>query len=797
MSSLSSVLSSASAALQTQSGIASGEGVDTNPSYFKYIGIALAVMSGVLIGSSFVFKKKGLLASQRKYETVAGEGYQYLKSPMWWSGMTLMILGEGLNFGAYAFAPAILVTPFGALSVVLCAILSSIFLKEALTLFGKIGCFLCVIGSVIIALNGPSGHNGGSIVEFRKLFLSVGFLVWAGVCIAASLFLIFFVSPKKGQQWMMVDITICSLLGGLSVSTTSGIGSAIVLTIRGSNQLKNWFFYVLLAFVAITLVAEIVFLNRALARHNTALVTPSYFVVFTSASIISTIILFKGLDADASTIITLVLGFLTTCTGVVLLQLSKVDPEELEAKEGSVPGLDRSTTLLMRASRSMVSTRSEKDGLQRGASSTAIEDPGIDTIRGGAGLIGSIIRARSSRRIRASADEYNRLGTVSGDASFSRDAGMGMHQLNSGRRGDLQRYELSDGPILEDESATSIPRKRGSGSDAKQGRLNGMLSPPPSATSGNFPKRGESMISFTSESLEPHGHHAAGVTSPTSDSFHPTSKAPTGGILAHSSPTTAQPAAPFLNPHHASPGGRALSNISEARSSHQPYPPSVLDAYDEEKVLDYDEGDDIKAHNKAHDSFASTTSTTAGLYEDPFAKGIPTHLLLNDDGAQGGAEGQQQKKPRNLRHMFDPSSGFSQQQQQKQYTAKQFPGGSGSASRESKASSILNKAKRKKGSKSEAEGGGGTSGLPSRRSEEELLSPQLVNERWGQDSDEDDDGKAEGSDDDERRPSIRIVTDDDESTGQLGLSSSPGKMDVSLPTADGQEEKGGGRGRWF
>lgn len=173
-----------------------------------------------------MFKKKGLLASQRKYSTVAGEGYQYLKSPMWWSGMILMILGEGewqramtrrreldatdpmalptvphtvLNFGAYAFAPAILVTPFGALSVVLCAILSSIFLKESLTLFGKIGCFLCVIGSVIIALNGPSGHNGGSIKEFRHLFISPGFLVWTGVCIAASLGLIFFVAPKKGE----------------------------------------------------------------------------------------------------------------------------------------------------------------------------------------------------------------------------------------------------------------------------------------------------------------------------------------------------------------------------------------------------------------------------------------------------------------------------------------------------------------------------------------------------------------------------------------------------------------------
>jgi CBS-domain-containing membrane protein len=66
---------------------------------------------------------------------VAGEGYSYLKSTMWWSGMILsnwrkwerwkwidwfdiVVVGEACNFVAYAFTQAILVTPLGALSVV-------------------------------------------------------------------------------------------------------------------------------------------------------------------------------------------------------------------------------------------------------------------------------------------------------------------------------------------------------------------------------------------------------------------------------------------------------------------------------------------------------------------------------------------------------------------------------------------------------------------------------------------------------------------------------------------------------
>lgn len=56
---------------------------------------------------------------QNKPGFVAGEGHGYLKSPMWWFGMTLMIIGEICNFVAYAFTEAILVTPLGALSVVI------------------------------------------------------------------------------------------------------------------------------------------------------------------------------------------------------------------------------------------------------------------------------------------------------------------------------------------------------------------------------------------------------------------------------------------------------------------------------------------------------------------------------------------------------------------------------------------------------------------------------------------------------------------------------------------------------
>ena len=83
----------------------------------KYIGLTLAVLSTLGIGASFTITKKGLNDAADKHG-FEGDGFAYLKTPIWWVGITSLILGELANFAAYAFAPAIVVTPLGALSII-------------------------------------------------------------------------------------------------------------------------------------------------------------------------------------------------------------------------------------------------------------------------------------------------------------------------------------------------------------------------------------------------------------------------------------------------------------------------------------------------------------------------------------------------------------------------------------------------------------------------------------------------------------------------------------------------------
>ncbi|KAJ5707248.1 hypothetical protein N7488_007049 [Penicillium malachiteum] len=303
--------------------LARSDSSSDRPGWYKAVGISLAAASGIFIGISFVLKKVGLLRANVKYNEEAGEGYGYLKNFYWWSGMTLMIVGEICNFVAYAFVDAILVTPLGALAVVICTILSAVFLKERLSFVGKVGCFSCIVGSVVIALNAPTQSSVSDIQEMQHYVLQPGFLVYAGIIIVGALFAALWAGPRYGKQSMFVYLSICSMVGGLSVVATQGLGSAIIAWIGGEPQYKEWFLWVLLVFVVCTLLTEIIYLNKALNLFNAALVTPTYYVMFTSATIVTSAILFKGFKGSATSITTVIMGFFQICTGVVLLQISK------------------------------------------------------------------------------------------------------------------------------------------------------------------------------------------------------------------------------------------------------------------------------------------------------------------------------------------------------------------------------------------------------------------------------------------------------------------------------------------
>ncbi|KAM9238282.1 magnesium transporter NIPA3 [Dugong dugon] len=298
---------------------------NTENKYSLYVGLVLAVSSSIFIGCSFILKKKGLLQLAKKGVTRAGQGgHSYLKEWLWWAGLLSMGAGEAANFAAYAFAPATLVTPLGALSVLVSAILSSYFLNEHLNIHGKIGCILSILGSTVMVIHAPQEEEVASLHEMEMKLRDPGFISFAIIITAVSLVLILAVAPKKGQTNILVYISICSMIGAFSVSSVKGLGIAIKELLEWKPVYKHPLVFVLLAVLVLSVATQINYLNKALDTFNTSLVTPIYYVFFTSMVVTCSAILFQEwYGMKAGDIIGTLSGFLTIISGIFLLHAFK------------------------------------------------------------------------------------------------------------------------------------------------------------------------------------------------------------------------------------------------------------------------------------------------------------------------------------------------------------------------------------------------------------------------------------------------------------------------------------------
>ncbi|KAJ1566384.1 hypothetical protein HK405_010050 [Cladochytrium tenue] len=314
---------------------------DSTPAWHKVVGVTLATVSALFIGASYVLKKRGLLDANVAENKRPGEGYGYLKNSLWWTGMIMMLLGEVCNMGAYAFSPAIIVTPLGAGSVVVSAVMSDIFLKEKLNFTAKIGCAQCVFGAILLAINGPATNATTTLMSFWKFVIdptrlpptfailvlysssfATVFQAYLLVNVIVLIYLIYYAASRWGDRWPIVYILICSLVGAFVVTAMQGLGSAVVYSAAHpeDNQFKQWSMYPLVLFVVLSGVLQINYLNKALNIFSTAVVTPIYYVCFTTATLICSSVLFRDFNFPSAIAgVSAVLGFLVIIGGVALL----------------------------------------------------------------------------------------------------------------------------------------------------------------------------------------------------------------------------------------------------------------------------------------------------------------------------------------------------------------------------------------------------------------------------------------------------------------------------------------------
>ncbi|XP_015676058.1 magnesium transporter NIPA2 isoform X1 [Protobothrops mucrosquamatus] len=318
--------------------------------YEFYVGVALAITSSLFIGSSFILKKKGLLRLSSRGAVRAGlGGHAYLREWLWWGGLISMGIGEAANFAAYAFAPATLVTPLGALSVLVSAVLASYFLNEQLNIHGKIGCLLCILGSTVIVIHAPQEETVASLDSMLEKLKDPGFIVFATCMVTSSVLLIFVAGPRYGQRNVLVYILICSSIGSLSVACVKGLGIALKELFAGKAAWKEPLGWMLFISLVVCVSIQINYLNKALDIFNTSVVTPIYYVLFTTAVMTCSAILFKEWQhLVLMNIVGTISGFLTIVLGIFLLHAFRdmpftVDllPLFLRRKQKDLPAASR------------------------------------------------------------------------------------------------------------------------------------------------------------------------------------------------------------------------------------------------------------------------------------------------------------------------------------------------------------------------------------------------------------------------------------------------------------------------
>ncbi|XP_076004778.1 magnesium transporter NIPA1 [Genypterus blacodes] len=292
---------------------------DTQVAPWPVAGIVIAVTSSFINGSTFVLQKKGILRARDR-------GGSYLGDAVWWTGTVFMIIGQIGNFLAYNVAPAVIVTPLGALGVLFGAVLASWILQEHLNILGKLGCVLCCCGSVVLIIHAPKTEAVTSSLQLEQRLADPVFVVYALLVVVLLLVLIVWIAPAHGTSNIMVYVAICSLLGSFTVPSSKGLGLAAQDVFGGGDPSPRAVVLLLglVGTLAVSIIIQFIFINKALECFSSNLFEAVYYVTFTSTVILASALLFKEWVAVTVTDgFAMLCGLTTVCVGVILLRLSQ------------------------------------------------------------------------------------------------------------------------------------------------------------------------------------------------------------------------------------------------------------------------------------------------------------------------------------------------------------------------------------------------------------------------------------------------------------------------------------------
>lgn len=234
-------------------------------------------------------------ANQEDKDDESPKEKSYLKSPIWWLGITMMVLGEIGNFLAYGFAPASIVSPLGVVALISNCIIAPLLLGEHFRYRDGFGVVVAIAGCVVVVLSASASNPKLTPDAIWGLVTTWEFETYLGITCFLIVVLLF-LSNKYGQKTILIDLGLVALFGGYTALSTKGVSSLLTYSIW--RVVTFPITYLLVAVLAVTAIMQIKYVNRALQRFNATQVIPTQFVLFTISVILGSAVLYRDFESE-------------------------------------------------------------------------------------------------------------------------------------------------------------------------------------------------------------------------------------------------------------------------------------------------------------------------------------------------------------------------------------------------------------------------------------------------------------------------------------------------------------------
>ena len=253
----------------------------------------------------------------------------YLCDTCWLIGLLCSVISGVSDILALGYAPASLIAPMGALTLIFNMCLNPIINGESVARYTIIATLVICCGTVITVVFSPrgntdEGHDIGE--ELENIYISwnfAGFSIFITILISA----LWFTTSRWKDNVKVYSLAVPALSGTLSaVNRTIGKGMSIglKLTFRGDGCFcVEWLWYIIFIGIFLSLFAHLKWLNRGLAAFSPVHIIPISSTCSILVATIAGMVVFREAEqfSGLESIILFSFGILVIVCGVVALAL--------------------------------------------------------------------------------------------------------------------------------------------------------------------------------------------------------------------------------------------------------------------------------------------------------------------------------------------------------------------------------------------------------------------------------------------------------------------------------------------